>query len=65
MEKLGKFLSLYETSYAQKSLFQTIQTIFCNKYLEEKKKLSEIGQDQKRSHPYIISHLEIDFYENF
>ena len=37
MEKLGKFLSLYETSYAQKSLFQTIQTIFCNKYLEEKK----------------------------
>ena len=27
--------------------FQTIQTIFCKIYLEEKKKLSKNGQDQK------------------
>ena len=43
--------------------FQTIQTIFCSIYLEEKKKLSETGQDQKISHPYIISHPEIVSYE--
>ena len=46
MEKLKKKF-VYDKLCVKISFFQTIQTIFCKIYLEEKKKLSKNGQDQK------------------